>query len=364
MILIIFVLLLCLLFILPFSAGLREIWKKTDANPLFINMEYTKDPRYFAHSFRKLFHDSMQNNVDAEGQFTLSLSKPETVDIRDNATLASGYVVDNIYYVHNDLTTQSNVLFKKEVYVRGNANIGAENQLRALASDKNIHLEKGTVFSRWIDAEGDINVEENCDLGISVSCNGKLSVASNCTFKRLYGFPVVSLPHVGSSAIDSSDPAKPVSAVDTALNEAAAAAAQINESEYYDAINGETKNLERNLNEIPPNVIKEGTIITEDSIRIGDNAVIIGDIKTHGSLVTGTGVTIRGNIFAEENIELGTGSHILGTAFCQGWISLSEGVTIGSQRSIKSVTCKKGIEVSGNVKVYGYLITEGEGTVI
>ena len=111
-------------------------------------------------------------------------------------------------------------------------------------------------------------------------------------------------------------------------------------------------------------MIKEGTIITEDSIYIGDNAVIIGDIKTHGSLLTGAGVTIRGNIFAEEDIELGGGSHILGTAFCQGRISLNEGVTIGSQRSIKSVTCQKGIEVAGNVKVYGYLITEGEGTVV
>ena len=61
MLLVLCFVLLAILFVLPFIPAAREIRRKDDATPLFINMNYCKDPRYFAMSFRKLMLKSIGN---------------------------------------------------------------------------------------------------------------------------------------------------------------------------------------------------------------------------------------------------------------------------------------------------------------
>ncbi len=175
--------LLAILFLLPFVPGAREIKRKDDAAPLFINMKYRKDPRYFAVSFRKLMLQSIADMP--AGLHSVILSKQEMIQISDDTRNIAGTVTENVLYIRNNLASANDVTFKKEVYALGNASIGESNHLQALACDGDLQVRKGTHFLRWLDAKGNMKIDDDCDLGISATCLGELAIASKCKFTRL-----------------------------------------------------------------------------------------------------------------------------------------------------------------------------------
>lgn len=328
--------LLAILFVLPFIPAALEIRRKDDAAPLFINMNYCKDPRYFAVSFRKLMLKSIGDMPP--GLHTVKLSKQETVQISNNARNISGTVTENILYSLNDIESENNVTFIKEVYARGNVFIGESNRLQALACDGDVHVQKGTRFLRWLDAEGNVKIDEDCQLGVSTTCVGELSIASRCNFTRLYGYPVVTANGSGHTG-------------------------DVANSVVRDSAISRVVSTERDISDIPPHCLKNCNIIAEGPLSIGEQSVIRGHIKSHGKVVTGASVIVMGNLFAEGDIEIGPGSRIMGTVFSQGSITVRHGVTIGAGDRIKSIVGKKGISLEGGVRVYGYILTEGKGRV-
>jgi cytoskeletal protein CcmA (bactofilin family) len=328
--------LLAILFVLPFIPAAREIRRKDDATPLFINMNYCKDPRYFAMSFRKLMLKSIGNLPP--GLHAVTLSKQETLQISNNARNIAGTVTENILYSLNDLESENNVTFIKEVYARGNVFIGEANRLQALACDGDVHVRKGTRFLRWLDAEGYVKIEEDCQLGVSTTCGRELSIASRCNFTRLYGYPVVTANDAGHNGDDANS--------------------AVGDSAIFGVVP-----TERDISDMPPHSLKNCNIIAEGPLSIGEQSVIRGHIKSHGKVVTGASVTIMGNVFAEGDIVIGPGSRIMGTVFSQGSITVRHGVTIGTPDRVKSMVGKKGIFLEGGVRVYGYIVTEGKGRV-
>lgn len=353
MILIFCFVLLILLFVFPFIPGIQELRKKEDPAPLFVDLNYYRNPRYFAISFRNILSESLNKQKNNEGICTLILSKPETVEIIEEAIIQDNYIQNNIFYVKKNITTGKNVILKKEIFAKGSAFIGENNFLRALTCDGNIEVLKGTKFLRWVDAEGNINIGEDCDLGISVSCNGKLSLSRNVSFRRLYGFPVITYlitdDYQGEEMFTSE------------------AAAVLSNEKYSTTLNEtivfEGESIERNIPDISPYSHKDCSIINQKSLVIGACSTIRGHVKTHGNLIVEDGVIITGNIFAEGTISIGSNSCILGSVFTQDVVVINNGVTIGSRGKIKSVIGKKGIVLHNNVIIYGYLMTEGVGTI-
>jgi predicted acyltransferase (DUF342 family) len=330
--------LLVLLLILPFVPGTRELIKRRDAAPLYINIDYHKDPRYFAVSCKKLFLGSLKTPITVGEVRDVMLSKEEKVQIVGTVHVPAGSVIENILYVVQHLESETNVSFEKEIYVRGTARIGENNRLQALACDGDIHLMKGTKFFRWLDAEGSITVEGPCALGVGATCSGMLSLTRQCTFMKLYGFPV---------SVN----------VDPAL---------LRED---DTLGGESVIASgslplRDCSAIPASSRLNCDIISSKSMTIGEHAVIQGHIKTHGNLVIGAHVTIVGNIFAEGSIEIGLQSRVMGTIFSQERVLLKQGVRVGAKNRIKSVIGKKSVALEDNVIVYGFIMTEGMGVVV
>jgi hypothetical protein len=329
--------LLVILFTLPFIPGAREIKKKLDAAPLFINMSYCKDPRYFAVSFRKMMLNSIGDMP--EGLHEIKLSKDETVQIVDNKQNIDGTVVNNVLYVLNDLDLGNAMTFKKEIYARGSVSIGESNHLQALACDGDVHILRGTHFLRWLDAVGNVRIDEECHLGISATCLGELSIAGKCKFNRLYGFPIVTTPEDGFAGHN----------LELAFAD--------------DAISGPSS-TERDISDMPPHSLKSANLIANSALSIGEHSVIHGHIKAHGKIVVGASVTVLGNLFAEEDIEIGPGCRILGSVFSQGCVTVRQGAIIGIRNRIKSIVGKRGVFLEKGVQVYGYILTEGKGMVI
>ncbi len=338
MMLAICIVLLILVFLLPFLPGIKELFLQRDVVPLSIRSDYVKNPRYFAESFKQKIQQGLSGDGERIGLRQMKLSKQEMVDAVETMHMVDDTAVPHVCYVRKELSTGNRVSFDKEVFVQEKVKLGAHNRLRALACEGDISLGFGTRVERWVDASGGIEAEGSCNLGTSASCSRELCVAPACSFKRLYGFPVVS----GSGA-DRAE-ADTVAASELRL---------IGE-------NG----AERNLTEIPPHSRKECSLISSRSLVVGEGTVIGGHIKTHGSLTLESNVAVAGNVFAEGAVHLGQGCRIAGTVFSQDWVYIGPGVTIGQPGKIKSVVGKKGIILEPDSAVYGFLITEGEGKVI
>lgn len=334
------IILLCLLFLLfsffwPFAGGWRELRLKEDPLPLFINVDYLKEPRYFSLSFRKIFKDILAKEKLKDGLYEIKMSKPETVEVFEGGMLKGRDEIDNLFYVKNSLFTEHDMTFDKEVYVRGNADIGEKNNLRALAGDGQVHLSVGTSVSRWIDAEGTILIENDCDLGISATSAKEIIVGKDCKFKRLYGDPV----KIGQCQ----QPGRLL----------------LKEYPVYDCTKDST-----DIKEIKENTINDFSVITVHDLQIGSNSVINGHIKSFGDVVTGDNVIITGNVFSDGSITLGAGCKVLGDVFSQDKVFLSSGTIVGQPGKKKSVIGNSSITSAENVMVYGYVSTDGEGFIL
>jgi len=287
-----------LLIIIPFIPSIEEYIRPKDILPLMINFYYSKNPRYFSESFKKKINEKIKlEDIQKalEGTGTLEFNEEE-VKVDHIGFIESHAVVDKILYILGNLKSKENVTFKKEVYTKGNAYIGDNNQIRAMACEGEIHLGKNTKIIRWLDAEKDIFVNENCDLGVSTTSKGKIKLGKRCKFKRVFAKEIYT-----HSSIEENEKEK--------------------------------------------------------------EAYIKGNIKTYDNLTIKGNIEIDGNIFGEKDIFIGENAHIRGNVFSQGKIILEDKAKIGEEGKIKSIIAKKGIYIKGRIKVYGFMMTEGEGIV-
>ncbi len=346
MILYVCIFLLLLVFFLPFIPAIAEYLLKHDAKPLYIKNDYVRNPAYFAESFKQLIQESMDEDSISVGQHELSLSKNEKSRVFDSAEISDGVMMQDVCFVKENLRTGDSVIFLKEIYVRGDALLGRNNQIRALACDGEIKLEQGTIVQRWVDSLVSLRVGEECDLGVSASCRNELWLGRGCSFKRLYAFPVIAGGNAGLAAafLATMDSEQELVCID------------------FDPI--QSGGAERFLSYIPPRSRKSSSIITHSSLEVGELTVVCGHIKAYGDLTLGKNVVVSGNLFAEGIIRIGEGCRILGSVFSHDRVVIGAGAIVGSTGEIKSVIGKKGIRLESGATIYGFIMTEGEGFVV
>lgn len=330
-----------LLLLLPFIPGILEIIKKEDSEPLFIAMDYTRNPRYFGKSFKMLLNRSTSGSALSPGFHDIKLSKNEKLEVTESVSIPDKTEMNHLLYVMGNLSSGCKAFFNKEVYVKGNAKIGPSNIIQALVGLGDVTVSEGTQFRRWIDADGNITIGENCDLGISVSSGDKINLARNCIFRRLYGMPIFT----GPRNIDELQHNPETMFLD--------------ETSLTDISFARKKD-----NSVPSGaVIKNNTVFLGD-VRIGAGACIKGTIKSYGNIFLEEGVMIYGNIFADGNILIGRNARINGHVFSQKSVFISEHSMISRPDKIKSIIGKKEIQIGPNVIIYGFISTEGFGKTV
>ncbi len=325
-----------ILLLLPFIPGIIELHRPRDAGPLFIDMEYTKDPRYFGKSFKSVMKKLARSGIGV-GMSNVSLSHREVIQVAQTQKVNTGEQFNHILCVIGDLVTAEKVCFRKEIYITGKATIGAENMVRAIASDGKVFLDSKTKVLRWIDAEDSIEVCEGCDLGINISSGGEVRIARDCKFKRLYGFPIVTCAG-GNEGMRQYD-------------------------EVGRTFNG-TQTPGKGVFTVSPGSRIEKDLIVKNNLRISKNSLVTGNIKTYGELVVGENVKVFGNIFSEGNVKMGQNTMVDSNIFSQGSVFIDRNSQIGNPGKRKSVIGKRGVILCQDVRVYGYILTEGLGIVL
>jgi len=340
MILIIFILFI-LLFLLPFLPGLLEMTGKQDAEPLFISMDYIRNPRYFGRSFKRLIHKATAGFTLSPGMREVKLSKNEDLELAHSLDISSNREVKHMLFVMGNLVSGSQAQFNKEVLVTGDAAIGTDNVIQALAGQGDVSISRGANIRRWLDADGGIHVGPDCNLGISVSAGTSLVLDHNCVFRRLYGMPVATGRGYNMNETCEerpSSPPEPLSSCSSFIR-------------IKDSF-------------ISPGTVFNDNIVFPQDVQIGKGSVIKGDVKCYGKIVLEENVTIEGNIFADEDIIIGNNARISGHVFSQMSVYISEKTVFGRPDRIKSIIGKKSISIEQDVVIYGYITTEGEGKII
>ena len=333
--------LLILLFLLPFLPGVAELVRKEDRDPLFIPMDYTKDPRYFGKSFKYLVQQATEGLSAGQEIHEVLLSKKEKLEVVELGNIPDGAEIDHLLYVKGNLSSGGHVRLKKEAYVMGDATVGSDNIIRALAADGNVEVNAGTQFLRWLDANRTIEILENCSLGISVSTGSKLCLARNCHFRRLYGMPIVT----------GNTERAPVTVLERSFPPAESLPPELSF----------VRKKERFIE--PGTIITHNTVFPQD-VRIGYGAIFKGDIKSYGELVLEANVIIDGNVFADGEIIIGRNANIRGHICSQKAVYICERTVISCPTTLKTIIGKKSVSIEQNVTIYGYVVTEGDGRTV
>ena len=117
----------------------------------------------------------------------------------------------------------------------------------------------------------------------------------------------------------------------------------------------------RDCSFIEPKSRLESSIVSKQSIELGEHSIILGHIKTQKNLHINRNTIVSGNLFAEGSIFIDRDCKILGNIFSQEMVRLSRNVCIGSPDKIKSVIGNQLVVLHDNVTVHGYISTEGTG---
>ena len=336
------------MFFVPFLPGIIELYFPKDDKPLHIDMNYSKNPRYFDKSFKKKLTKALvASDMDTDGKMTVRLSKNETVYVIKNKDLPRFIDSKNILVIKEEMKTSANMICDKEVYVNGDAILGRNNVIRGVLSEKNLILSKGCAIIRWAGSNENIIAEKDCILGVRASCDKTLSMEKNCQFKSLYGKMIITYDYKKNDRVvqfpemtNNHDPEK--------INEITDMGIMVTNKNFI----------------VPPNFKLNKDIIVKKDVVLRKGAVVNSSMKCYGDVTLEDNVSIKGDIFADGSIHIGKNCLIIGNLFSQDYIDLGTDSIVGEEGKVKSVIGKKAIILHSNVKIYGYVLTEGKGKVV
>ncbi|MHA2644052.1 MAG: hypothetical protein V2G42_05720 [bacterium JZ-2024 1] len=270
-----------------------------------IRQDYSKDPAFFGKSFWDMFETALKaRRISDEGThiITLSLNKPEDLIVMKGNIRGGNYGSALVFIDCEKTAIQGENAFvsNKEVVSSGDLIINVPTKVRALLVRGDLKVAKPTVVTRWVHVEGNCLILSSSDLGINLYCGGILSFQAPSTFGRLFAKEIV---------------------------------------------------------------MGEGT---SETAFATNPAYVKGTLRSRGSVSIKTQdrkVVIEGTIISDEDIQVEGDVWIKGNVFSHRGIVLLKGCLVGEKNKIKSIVAKKSVRLVGNLKVYGYIHTDGEGII-
>jgi len=343
-----------LLLVIPFLPAIKEINLARDAEPLYINMKYNKDPRYFEKSFRDLINNGLETSEqfrDKElseiNDVEVVLSKKEKISIISSKKIDTYNDSENILYVLDRFETKSDLVFRKEIYAKDKGKFGEKNDLRAVLGDDDLYFSKKTKIVRWVGTSGNITFQDESDLGKRVACGKVLEIGKNCKFKSLFADPIVTYK-----------------ATDFELKDDFPSIQKRKIPDKLDKITDYHAIVQKNDFIVHKNTVIDRNLIARKNLTIKAGVLVNFSIKCYGIINLEKGSIVRGDIFSDNSIITGENCKIRGCLFSQNEIYLGKGTRVGLKGLVKSVIGKKKVSLEADVKIYGYVLTEGLGKVL
>ena len=331
----------------PFLPALWEAFKPKDNQPLIIDQEYTRDPRYFDKNFIEelqpyLADPELLKKEDVKFQDRIPIDYYENLITDDSLHMKHLLIISKI------VKTGKNNRYTQPIYAKGTAEIGAKSILNILMAEGNVTLGKEITLNRWMGSNSNITAGESCFLGKRVACSGVLQLGKGCMFSSLYAMPIATY----EASLQSEQ--HPINAVEIPPDHQESIS-HISDFNWY---------ISRQYMTVPPYSIVNNTMIVKTDLVLRKGVVVNGDLKIYGKVLMEKDVRVYGELISAGDIEIGEDSYISENLFSQSRIHIRSGVRIGQPGQYKSVVGKKGIRIEKNVIIYGYIMTAGLGVVI
>jgi hypothetical protein len=306
---------------LPAIPSIREVRKPKDDGRLHIFEQYVRDPRWFGQSFRQKLapfvetarHNSegraeLRMRTDEEVRWAADLAIPEELRLRgigvgERVTVGAGAGI-------------------RDAYALEHLEVGSGVVARTLTSNSTMHLDSGVQILRWIDADGDIDVDSGSDLGLSASGGARVTLAGAVRFERVWGAPV---------------------ATNTAHDEPF-------------ELSGDTCTI------VDAKMLDgRESLIIYGPVRVTAQTAIRGHLKVHGPVRIEPGVRIAGNVIARGDVTLARDVTVGGHVFAEGTVRLGPGSRISRNGVAKTIYATGNVFAANDVAVFGWIVAENGG---
>lgn len=330
---VVLVIIFVIILILPFLLSML-FNANASTKPLVIHSDNVKDPRYFSKSFCKKMDEALA--AREPGANTITLSHEEPFLWNNGAPVKNEHLSMLVVEAGPRFSTEHST-FDKEIYARGDAYLGEDTELRAIASLGHLSLARGVRVQRWADGQKGCQVGDDCDLGMSLSGDGPIVMGDGCRFHRVFA-PMI---HIGSDFPESSllsgqrDMREPV-----------------------------VKDILFNAKNLSEDEVLDSTVITERDFLVREGAIVHGDIKSNGNIRIMSNSLVSGGVFADGSIVIEENVRVQGDVFSQEQIVVGTGAVIGIRGRVKSLIARKSIYLCEGATVYGYIGSEDESLTI
>jgi len=325
---------------LPFIHIIIAIRGKKDVEPLHVNLNYSKNPRYMTEPFETYFYQSFPKEQLIDGNI-LEDKKVGRVEVVSQKTIAqAGYY--EMFYLLDSVIFPKKSSIKREIFAQEDVTLQEYTRVRAIRSKGNIFLHDNCKIQRWLDADKNIIVGKNICLNI-VYANGYIRLEKGTKFKRLYGHPIQTSHKIQYSLLQITKENREQLHSNIRDN-----LLYINDKEAFIE---KDKHIQR-------------SVISQHNLTLGNNIYINGDIKSNGKLYVGEKCIINGNLFAEEDIYISKKCFISGNVFSHKNIYICEGTQIATEKHTKSVVTKGTVKIEKNVTIFSYVLADEEGEIV
>jgi cytoskeletal protein CcmA (bactofilin family) len=212
--------------------------------------------------------------------------------------------------------------------------------VRVVAADGDVLLGPGCVIEEWLDVEGAVDAGARCQLGRQASAAGRFRLGPECSFRRLWGFPV-------TTAAAADDPT--AERVDSAT-------ADGDGMTLDDAVLWTGRRLT-----MPAHFTLDRDLVVHGEVRVSSGNRVRGSIKAYGELHLGRGVEVDGSLICRRDIRIDGQARIRGNVFAEGDIVIGPGTTIGQEGGVKSVYARGRVKLATDVRVFGWIVADGTG---
>ncbi|HEY1462671.1 MAG TPA: polymer-forming cytoskeletal protein [Terriglobales bacterium] len=332
--------------VVPIIPAIRELYRKSDAQPLLVIQKHAGEIRHFSEGFRSyveqikpVFEQCLSSGTTARG--TLK-DKAEYFVMGDSAVASIREVrkqdgeCNTVVVACADLHAPGVSNFSREIYIRGKFQGGDYNHYRAILGDKDVQLGAHSIVMRWVHSVGAFSAGHDCDLNCRISSDSSIKLGTRCSFLRL------NAPRIELGTVVADQNPAPQNGMATPA---------VPKRYLYDEDF-----------EIPAGEIFHGNVVTRGKLIARKGSQIFGSIKSNKQMVLEDRVLVTGSVISSEHLEIGTNCSVGGPVIAEREMSIEPGVRIGTTTRQTTVSSPK-IVSKENVVICGTLWAREHGEV-
>ncbi|MBM3786448.1 MAG: polymer-forming cytoskeletal protein [Acidobacteria bacterium] len=318
-----------------------------------LDMGYVRLEDYFGQSFRTKLREWLRvfpRESGATAALQVHDLGGERIFVAGSSTYPSGRREREVLVIEGDFRCGNDCEFERELMVKGDCQVGADTQLRALAVDGKLRLEEGAAVKRWVDATKELVLGPDCVIASRATSRTSIEIQPGA---RALSFLATEVFTEGRH-----EPRVRLDKTSRAVLQIPHAEGAVMEHGYDPAklfsMGGGCYLYQGDLETTIPIHLK-ANLVVRGKFYCPKESLLDGNLKAAGRVTIGAASVVRGTIVAGQDLVLNSNVYFQGLLHAGGQMRLCHGVR-GMRDGLPVAVYSAGaLTVESNVVVYGKL---------